>query len=135
MFTVLQWLVALWRGFEPATFSGLWIGAFVGLVSLAVELSMVGRASRDPNSDGMQVVLGTFMMRCMTVGALTLGLWTIDSIDATAFAISYCSTFVVYLTWLTWRMAMTPSSYAMIQHQKRVQAAIAQRELEEAAQR
>lgn len=134
-FVVLQWLVAAWSGYSPATFAGLWIGSFIGLVSLAVELSLVGRASRDPHSDGLQVVLGTFMMRCMTVGALTLGFWAVEAIDAQAFAVSYCSTFVVYLVWLTWRMAMTPSSYAMIQQQKKVAAAIAQRELEEASQR
>jgi hypothetical protein len=104
------WGVLALRGASPATFAGLAVGVFTGLVSLVVELAMLERAERTFYAQGVQVTFMSFVMRLVVVAPLTL-LFRVSEVDAEAFALSYLATFLVYLCWLTWTMYHAPVQY------------------------
>lgn len=88
------------------------IGTFLGLASLAAEFMLVRqddlRAARDPS----QGVFAGFFLRLTIVGPLTMAFGNMDlGVHAEAFALSYLSTFFVYLCWLTWKIGTAPPSY------------------------
>ncbi len=92
--------------------SGVYVGTFAGLISLAIEIAVIGRSLRLFAHNGMGATLQTFTMRLAIVGAL--GMWFMRDASATdpsAFCLSYCGTFFVYLCWLTWRTYKAPVQY------------------------
>lgn len=115
---MLQAAVHGWRGATPEAFAGVTTGSFIGLLCLALEFALVERSARTMHQDGSQAILATFTLRVFVVGILTLWLGTTLWADATAFAVSFCNTFFVYLGWLTWRIGVAPSAYAAIQQEK-----------------
>ena len=105
-------LVLRLRGTTPAAVLGLEVGAFLGLVSLVIEMAMVERASRTFYAQGVQTTFLSFMMRLVLVAPATLlFMKPALGVDHEAFALAYCSTFFLYLCWLTWRTYHAPSSY------------------------
>lgn len=111
-FVGVEALVLELRGASPASFLGLEIGAFLGLVSLVLEIAMLERSSRTFHAQGLQTTFMSFMMRLVVVAPLTL-LFMKDSlgVDHEAFALSYCSTFFLYMCWLTWKTYHAPACY------------------------
>ena len=92
--------------------SGVYAGTLAGLISLVVEIAVIGRSLRLFEHNGMGATLQTFTMRLVIVGAL--GIWFMreaSATDAQAFCLSYCGTFFVYLCWLTWRTYKAPVQY------------------------
>ena len=111
-FLGLQWLLVLYVDLTPASVAGLQLGAFLGLASLAIEIECLARAFRASWRDPSQVTFMSFFLRLATVGPLTLLFAKEGSaIGSEPFALSYCSTFFVYMCWLTWRMATAPTSF------------------------
>ncbi len=88
------------------------IGAFVGLLSLGLEIAVLERAARTMDGSGSQAVLATFTARIFTVGLLMVALKLLGMpVDQAALALSYCATFLVYMVWLTWKTATAPIQY------------------------
>ena len=112
VFVLVTWGVVAYRGLNPETMSGIYAGVFAGLISLVVEIAVIGRSLRLFAHNGMGATLQTFTMRLVIVGAL--GIWFMrgaSATDAQAFCLSYCGTFFVYLCWLTWRTYKAPVQY------------------------
>lgn len=112
VFLGCSWLTFAHTGVRTDTTAGFEIGTFLGLVCLAVELALVERSSRRDTGDPSEAVFASFFLRLAIVGPFTL--WfgmACPWVNAEAFALSYLSTFFVYLCWLTWKVATTPSSY------------------------
>ena len=108
----MLWGVVGVSGFDAATMAGVYTGTFFGLISLAIEMAVIGRSLRIFEHNGMQATLQTFVMRLVIVGALGMWFMRADSgTDAQAFCLSYCSTFFVYMCWLTWRTYNQPVHY------------------------
>ncbi len=108
----LALLAGAYCGFDPEVWTGIYVGTFAGLVSLVVELAVVGRSMRLFNENGLQATLMTFTMRLGAVGGLGVcfladGSW----VDLQAFCLSYCATFFIYMCWLTWRTAKQPTQF------------------------
>lgn len=111
-FAGLSWLVLAYVGVSAATVSGFEIGTFLGLLSLAIELILVERDEVRTNGDPSQAVFASFFLRLAIVGPFTMWFGAMDvGIHAEAFALSYLSTFFVYLCWLTWKVATAPVHY------------------------
>lgn len=109
---VVVWGVIAYCGLSPRTMSGVYVGTLTGLMSLVVEIAVIGRSLRLFQHNGMRATLETFTMRLVTVGAL--GIWFMrgeSGTDAQAFCLTYCGTFFVYLCWLTWRTYKAPVQY------------------------
>ena len=109
---IVLWGVVDLSGFTPMTMSGVYTGTFFGLITLAVEMAVIGRSLRIFEHNGMQATLQTFIMRLIIVGGL--GMWFMrvgSGTDAQAFCLSYCATFFVYMCWLTWRTYNQPVHY------------------------
>lgn len=105
-------LVAAMLGAKPSVFLGSCAGTFAGLVSLVIEMAMVERSARTFHAQGVQTTFMSFLMRLVTVGAVTLLLRFMDSgADPVAFALTYCGTFFLYLCWLTWVTYHAPVHY------------------------
>jgi hypothetical protein len=105
-------LVVELRGASPAAFLGIQIGSFLGLVSLVLEIAMVERSSRTFHAQGVQTTFLSFMMRLVVVAPATLlFMKPALGVDHEAFALSYCSTFFLYMCWLTWKTYHAPSTY------------------------
>ena len=100
------------RGFDATVMSGVYVGTLLGLVSLVIEMAVIGRSMRLFHHNGMQATLQTFTMRLVTVGAP--GRWFMrdaSGTDPQSFCLTYCSTFFVYMCWLTWRTYNAPVHY------------------------
>lgn len=111
-FVAIEALVLELRGANPASFLGLQIGAFLGLVSLVLEIAMLERSFRTFHAQGVQTTFMSFMMRLVVVAPLTLlFMKSALGVDHEAFALSYCATFFLYLCWLTWKTYHAPSLY------------------------
>ena len=112
VFAGLETLVIVDRGFNPAAFAGVELGALIGLASLALEIQLVERAMRTLKGDPAGATFMTFAMRLTIVAPLTfLFQRQGSSVDAPAFAIGYLVTFFVYLCWLTWKSYHAPVQY------------------------
>jgi len=108
-FVALEALVVGYGGLRPQTFIGVEIGALLGLISLVLEMQIVGRAMRMPRGDTAAATFQTFAMRLALVAPLTLVFQrTGSNVDGTSFAVSYLVTFFVYLCWLTWKTYHAP---------------------------
>ena len=84
----------------------------LGLAALIFEIGLAERAERTFYAQGVQTTFMSFMMRLATVGPLTMLFMKRDiGVDPQAFALSYCSTFVVYMCWLAWKTYHAPSTY------------------------
>ena len=89
-----------------------WIAAGLVLASLVLEINIVERAMRMPRGDTASATFQTFAMRLALVAPLTFVFQRAgSSVDGTAFAISYLTTFFVYLCWLTWKTYHAPVQY------------------------
>ena len=111
-YVALEALVLGYRGLNPASFTGVEIGAAIGLASLVLEMNLIGRAMRTLKGDVAGATFQTFAMRLAIVGPLTFVFQRGKSgVDGTAFAVSYLVTFFVYLCWLTWKTYHTPVQY------------------------
>jgi hypothetical protein len=111
-FASLVALVLGYRGFTAAAWAGVEVGVLVGLASLVLEIAVVDRAMRSTRGDTASATFQTFAMRLSLVAPITLAFQTESSrTDATAFALSYLSTFFVYLCWLTWATYHAPIHY------------------------
>lgn len=111
-FLGLETMVTNWCGLRPATFAGVFIGAAIGLASLAFEIQLVERAMRSLKGDTASATFQTFAMRLALVAPLTFAFQMGGSgVDAAAFAVSYLVTFFVYLCWLTWKTYHAPVQY------------------------
>jgi hypothetical protein len=111
-FLGLETMVTVWCGLRPASFTGVAIGAVIGLASLALEIQIVERAMRSAKGDTASATFQTFAMRLALVAPLTFAFQMGGSgVDATAFAVSYLVTFFVYLCWLTWKTYHAPVQY------------------------
>lgn len=112
IFLAVEALVFQLRGLSPETFTASAIGAFLGLISLAVEIGMVERSARTFHAQGVQATFLSFVMRLVIVAPLTL-LFMKKSVgvDHEAFALTYCATFFLYLCWLTWETYHAPAQY------------------------
>lgn len=112
MFLGLEAMVIVWCGLRPASFSGVAIGAMIGLASLALEIQIVERAMRSAKGDTASATFQTFAMRLALVAPITFAFQMKGSgVDASAFAVSYLVTFFVYLCWLTWKSYHAPVQY------------------------
>jgi hypothetical protein len=112
VFLGCAWLTLNYTGVRVDTVVGFEIGTFLGLLCLAVELALVERSSQRRTGDPSEAVFASFFLRLAVVGPFTM--WfgmACKSVHAEAFALSYLSTFFVYLCWLTWKVATAPSSY------------------------
>jgi hypothetical protein len=111
-FLGLEAMVTVWCGLRPASFSGVFIGAVIGLASLAFEIQIVERAMRSAKGDTASATFQTFAMRLALVAPITFAFQMKgSSVDASAFAVSYLVTFFVYLCWLTWKSYHAPVQY------------------------
>ncbi len=111
-FVVLNALVLGYRGLNPASFTGVEIGALIGLASLVLEIHVVERAMRTLKGDVAAATFQTFAMRLALVAPLTFVFQRKgSSVDGTAFAVSYLVTFFLYLSWLTWKTYHAPVQY------------------------
>ncbi len=111
-FVLAQWGVFAYSGTSPRVMSGVYAGTFAGLISLVVEMAVIGRSMRLFHHNGMQATLQTFILRLMIVGGV--GIWFMrpeSGTDVNAFCLTYCATFFVYLCWLTWRTYNAPVLY------------------------
>ncbi len=109
--TVLWGLVAL-LGFNAVTMSGVYTGTFFGLISLVVEMAVIGRSLRTFEDDGMKATLRAFILRLVLVGSIGTWFARADSgTSAAAYCLTYCATFFVYMCWLTWRTYHQPVQY------------------------
>lgn len=121
LFAATELLVFQLRPLAPATAMAACLGGFLGLVSLALEMGMQERAARTFHAQGVQTTFLSFMMRLAVVGPTTLLLMKSEiGLDPQAFALSYCSTFFLYLCWLTW-----VTYHAPVQYKPRARAAAA----------
>jgi len=112
VFAAVELLVFQLRPLSPATAMAACLGGFLGLVSLALEMAMLERAARTFHAQGVQTTFLSFMMRLAVVGPTTLLLMKSEiGLDAQAFALSYCSTFFLYLCSLTWVTYHAPAQY------------------------
>jgi FlaA1/EpsC-like NDP-sugar epimerase len=112
MFVGVEAMVFSLRGLSPATFTAALLGAFLGLISLAIEIGMQERSARIFHAQGMQTTFMSFMMRMVIVAPLTLLFMKKElGVDHEAFALSYCSTFFLYMCWLTWETYHAPALY------------------------
>ena len=111
-FLGLETLVVLYRGLNPASVTGVAVGAVFGLFSLVIEMHLVASALRSTKGDPAGATFQTFAMRLAIVAPLT---WAFggrgSGVDSVAFAVSYCVTFFVYLCWLTWKTYHMPVQY------------------------
>ncbi len=111
-FLGLEALVLGYCGLNPRSFTGVEIGALLGLANLVLELHVVERAMRLPKGDTAGATFQTFAMRLALVGPLTFVFQRAgSSVDATAFAVAYLVTFFLYLCWLTWKSYHAPVQY------------------------
>jgi hypothetical protein len=111
-FLGLEALVVLYRGLNPASVTGVEVGAVFGLLSLVLEIHLVERALRTPKGDPAGATFQTFAMRLAVVAPLTFAFsGSRSGVDDVAFAVSYCVTFFVYLCWLTWKTYHMPVQY------------------------
>lgn len=111
-FLGLEVLVAAYGGAKPSSFTGVEIGAVLGLASLVLEFQIVERAMASPKGDSAAATFQTFAMRLALVAPLTFAFQRAgSSVDATTFACSYLTTFFVYLCWLTWKTYHAPVHY------------------------
>ena len=111
-FAGLEVLVVLYRGLHPASVTGVAVGAVLGLLSLVLEMHLVENALRTPKGEPSGAALQTFAMRLAVVAPLTFAFSGEGAgVDAVAFAVSHCVTFVVYLCWLTWKTYHMPVQY------------------------
>ncbi len=109
---LLDALVVGYRGLNPASFTGVEVGTVIGLLSLVLEIHLVERAMRSANGDVAGATFQTFAMRLALVAPLTFAFQSKgSSVDGTAFAVSYFSTFFVYLCWLTWKTYHAPVQF------------------------
>jgi hypothetical protein len=109
---IVLWGVIAISGFNAATMSGVYAGTFLGLISLVVEMGVIGRSLRRFEDDGLQATLRAFILRLVLVGSV--GTWFAragSGSDAPAYCLSYCATFFVYMCWLTWRTYHQPVQY------------------------
>ncbi|MCG3134283.1 MAG: hypothetical protein HMLKMBBP_01576 [Planctomycetes bacterium] len=105
-------IVLAMLGGKPAVWMGCWAGTFAGLVSLVVEMAMVERSARTFHAQGVQTTFMSFLMRIVTVGAVTMLLRSLDAgVDPYGFALTYCGTFFLYMCWLTWVTYHAPVHY------------------------
>jgi hypothetical protein len=112
LFVGLEGLVTAWCGARPASFTGVEVGAAIGLASLVLEIQIVERALRSARGDTASATFQTFAMRLAIVAPLTILFQRKGSgIDGSAFAVSYLVTFFVYLCWLTWKSYHAPVQY------------------------
>ncbi len=112
VFVGIQALVVGYRGASPRVFTAVEAGSVAGLVSLLLELHMIDRSDRSFSATGVQATFMSFVMRLVVVAPLTLLFMRKGSeVDHEAFALSYCSTFFVYLCWLTWKSYHAPVQY------------------------
>jgi len=108
----VTWGVIGLRGFSAPTMGGVYVGTFTGLISLVVEIAVIGRSMRIFQHTGVGATLQTFMLRLAVVGSLGCAFARdASSTDAYAFCLSYCGTFFVYMCWLTWRTYKMPVQY------------------------
>lgn len=109
---LMQALVFTMRGVSPATVTASCLGAFLGLVSLAIEIGLVERSARSFHAQGLQTTFISFVLRLTIVAPLTL-LFMKSSlgVDHEAFALTYCATFFLYLCWLTVETYRAPAAY------------------------
>lgn len=106
------WLTLLYTGVEASTVMAFEIGTFLGLASLAVELILVERDEKRESGNPSEAVFASFFLRLAVVGPFTMWFGAMDvGVHAEAFALSYLSTFFVYLCWLTWKVATAPVHY------------------------
>lgn len=111
-FAGVECLVFALRGVSPGTVVPAALGAFLGLISLAVEIGLLERSARTFHAQGVQTTFISFVMRLGTVGPVTLLLMKSSlGMDPQAFALSYCGTFFLYLCWLTWETYRAPVHY------------------------
>jgi hypothetical protein len=111
-FVAVEALVLSMRGLSPRTVTPAALGAFLGLVSLAVEIGLLERSARTFHAQGVQTTFISFVMRLGTVAPVTLLLMKPSlGMDAQSFALSYCGTFFLYLCWLTWETYRAPVHY------------------------
>ena len=111
-FVLCEWFAISLSGSRPEAFLGLEIGIVLGLAALVFEIALAERAERTFYAQGVQTTFMSFMMRLATVGPLTMLFMKRDiGVDPQAFALSYCSTFVVYMCWLAWKTYYAPSTY------------------------
>jgi hypothetical protein len=111
-FVGLEALVLGYRGLNPASFTGVEIGAVIGLLSLVLEIHVVERAMRTAKGDVAGATFQTFAMRLALVAPLTFVFMRKgSSVDGTAFAVSYLVTFFLYLAWLTWKTYHAPVQF------------------------
>ena len=116
---LVLWGVVEHRGASPATLQAVAIGLFLGLVSLVVENGLLERAERSFHAQGVQAVFMSFVMRLVVVAPLVLLFGRAGSgTDAEAFALSYCSTFFVYLVGLTWKTYHAPVQYCPVRAER-----------------
>ena len=112
VFVGVQALVVTYRGASPQVFNALEVGTLAGLVSLVLEFVLIERSDRTFHAQGVQATFLSFVMRLVVVAPLTLLFLRKGSeTDHEAFALSYCSTFFVYLCWLTWKSYHAPVQY------------------------
>ena len=112
LFVAVEVLVFSLRGLSPATFTAALLGAFLGLISLAIEIGMQERSARIFHAQGLQTTFMSFVMRMVIVAPLTLLFMNKAlGVDHEAFALSYCSTFFLYMCWLTWETYNAPAHY------------------------
>lgn len=112
MFALVLWAILGYCGISPRVMSGVYVGTLLGLASLVLEMAVIGRSMRLFHHNGMQATLQTFSVRLVLV--LAIGAWSMrpaSGTDASAFCLTYCSTFFVYLCWLTWRTYNAPVQY------------------------
>ena len=108
----IEALVFEMRGVTPGSTTGVLLGGFLGLISLALETGMIERSSRTFHAQGVQTTFLSFLMRLAVVAPLTLLFSKTEvGIDHEAFALSYCGTFLLYLCWLTWHTYHAPVRY------------------------
>ena len=106
------WLTLAYTGVEASTVMAFQIGTFLGLLSLAVELILIERDGQRESADPSQAVFASFFLRLAIVGPFTMWFGAVDvGVHAEGFALSYLSTFFVYLCWLTWKVATAPVHY------------------------
>lgn len=109
---IIDWGVLGYSGLGPESVTGMSVGTFLGLGTLAVELAVIRHAYRTQVGDPAQATFGTFFMRLAVVGLLHFAFMAQGSgVDPSAFSLSYCGSFFVYMCWLTWRIATLPPQY------------------------
>ena len=83
--------------FDPDGVRGTAIGVALGLVNLAVGYAVTRRALKHGMKSAMATLAGGFFARLCIVAGLVVAFQRTETVDATAFALTFLTFFFIYL--------------------------------------